>query len=144
MTAAAIGRLFREMYRGMNMKFNMILILMSAASLALVACDKPASTTVAQATPTPNPMSTPTPAPITPVVDDKAANWKIIEDMRKGIVQATPTPAPTVIPHLHCPRMILDILIQLLGLLFSNKALEVRILVQHSWSVFGLNEPSGF
>ena len=34
------------------------------------------------------------------IVDEKAANWKIIEDMRKGIVQSTPTPAPTVIPHL--------------------------------------------
>jgi hypothetical protein len=76
----------------MNMQLNMLLTLMSAASLALVACEKPASTTVAEATPTP--------APIAPVVDEKAANWKIIEDMRKGIVQSTPTPSPTVIPHL--------------------------------------------
>jgi hypothetical protein len=80
----------------MNMQLNMLLTLMSAASLALVACEKPASTTVAEATPTP----TTTPAPIAPVVDEKAANWKIIEDMRKGIVQSTPTPSPTVIPHL--------------------------------------------
>jgi hypothetical protein len=75
------------------MQLNMLLTLMSAASLALVACEKPASTT--ETTPTPT-----TTAPITPVVDEKAANWKIIEDMRKGIVQSTPTPSPTVIPHL--------------------------------------------
>jgi hypothetical protein len=31
---------------------------------------------------------------------DKAANWKVIEDMRNGVVQSTPTPTPTVVPHL--------------------------------------------
>jgi hypothetical protein len=70
----------------MTRKFLMIL----AAGL-FVGCDKPSSYVS-----TPDPSSTPTSI----TTDVKAANWKIIEDMRKGLAQSTPAPIPTVVPHL--------------------------------------------
>jgi hypothetical protein len=60
---------------------------MTFAAGLFAGCDHPASYV-----PTPDPSSTPT-------KDVKEANWKIIEGMRKGLAQATPTPTPTVVPH---------------------------------------------
>ena len=44
--------------------------------------------------------SYPTPTPSFVTTEDKEENWKIIENMRKGIVPPTPTPTPAVVPHL--------------------------------------------